>query len=296
MSQFARVKGERPITALAKIQLGANPVVAARNSQPRAIGTALVRTKQRATETVLDDFRLSGSCRVLFPRRQDKTLEAVLLNTSGGVTSGDRFDITAIASRGTSLTLTTQAAERAYKSVDGQPGRLNNTLTIQDGAQLDWLPQETIFFDGSSLARNLSIDIAASSRFLMVEPIVFGRTAMGETVRSATLTDRVDLRRDGRLIFADRISLTGDVQSHLDRPAIAGGARAMASILLAAPDAERHLEPLRDLLPPTCGVSLIRDGLLFARLLASDGHDLRAILNPVLRTLRGTDLPRTWML
>ena len=70
----------------------------------------------------------------------------------------------------------------------------------------------------------------------------------------------------------------------------------MAALLLAAPQADRFLDPLRNVLPETCGVSLIRDGLLFARLLAEDGHALRQTLILALRLLRGADLPRTWML
>ena len=284
------------IAALAQISPAQSPNL----PQPRAIGSALIKTKRRDTQTVLDDFRLSGSCRVLFPRRpshrRDPALEAVLLNTSGGVTGGDAFETDATAGTGTALTLTTQAAERAYRSIDARPGRIRTRLTLHDGARVDWLPQETILFDGSALTRSLTIHMAKNARLLMVEPMIFGRTAMGETIRDATLQDHISLYRDGQLVFADRVRLNGDVQAHLDRPAIAGGARAMAAILLAAPNAESHLDHMRGRLPPDCGVSLIRDGLLFARLLASDGHALRQILIPVLRALRGADLPRTWML
>lgn len=265
-------------------------------AQPRAIGTALIRTKRRGARTVLDDFRLSGSCRVLFPRRDAPGCEAVLLNTSGGVTGGDRFDVAAIAGPDTALTLTTQAAERAYRSNDALPGRIRTRLSLQDGARLDWLPQETILYQGAALDRALRIDMQGTSRLLLVEPMIFGRTAMGETVTSARLTDRISIRRDGRLLLEDRIRLTGNIQAQLNRPGLAGGARAMAALVYAGPDADTKLAPLRALLPETCGASLIRDGLLFARLLGEDGHALRQILLPALRALRGADLPRTWML
>lgn len=264
--------------------------------QPRAIGSALIKAKRRGAQTVLDDFRLSGSCRVLFPRRRDAVLEAVLLNTSGGVTGGDVLETVATAGAGTALTLTTQAAERAYRSIDTRPGRIQTRLTLDQGARIDWLPQETILFDGSALRRSLDIHMARDARLLMVEPMIFGRTAMGETLRNATLQDHITVFQGDQLVFADRVRLSGDVQAHLDRPAIAGGARATAAVLLAAPNAESYLDRLRGMLPDNCGASLIREGLLFARLLAPDGHALRQILIPVLRALRGADLPRTWML
>ena len=71
---------------------------------------------------------------------------------------------------------------------------------------------------------------------------------------------------------------------------------AWASVVLAAPDAERLLAPARALMPVTGGVSLVRDGLLFARLLAQDGFTLRETMLPLIRLLNGGDLPRTWMI
>lgn len=288
---------ESSITALAHIPPPARPG----DQQPRAIGTASLASKLRGEASVLEDLRLSGSSRVLFPhanyaRGRGAALQAVLLNTAGGITGGDRFEVTAQAQPHSHLTLTTQAAERAYRSIDAAPGRLDSTLTLHQHARLDWLPQETIVFEGAALHRSLTINMADTARFLMVEPVIFGRAAMGETVHAAEVFDRITVRRNTQMLFTDRVKLAGDVQSHLNRPAIAGGARAMATVLLASADAERHLEPLRALLPPTGGASLIRDGLLFARILAADGHELRRSLIPALTHLHGADLPRTWML
>ncbi|MDA5556605.1 urease accessory protein UreD [Shimia sp. MMG029] len=258
-------------------------------------------SKLRGAASVLDDLRLSGSSRVLFPhanypRGRTQALQAVLLNTAGGITGGDCFSVSASAGADSQLTITTQAAERAYRSIDAKPGQLETTLTLEENAQLDWLPQETILFDGASLSRSLTVTMHKTARFLMVEPLIFGRTAMGETLRKADIFDRITVTRDDELLFADRVKLSGNIQAHLDRPTIAGSARAMATILLAAPDAGRHLDKLRALLPATAGASEIRDGLLFARILAEDGHALRQSLIPALTLLHGADIPRTWML
>ena len=252
--------------------------------------------KLRAGRSHVAHLRLSGSSRTLFPQTRGPALDAVLLNTSGGITGGDRFDVSATARAGSHLTLTTQAAERAYRAVSQAPGYLQTTLTLEEDATLDWLPQETILFEGASLHRRLSVNMASTARLFLVEPLIFGRTAMGETLRDVRFNDRIEIRRDGRLVFADAIALSGDLEAQLDRPAIAAGARAMASLVIAAPDAEAALEPLRALLPRDCGASLIKPDLLFARLLATDGHALRQTLIPALETLRNCPLPRTWML
>ncbi len=244
----------------------------------------------------LDDLRSSGALKMLFPRCGAERVTGVMVNTAGGVTGGDRLNIAATAGADSRLTLTSQAAERIYRAQPGEVGQISTRLQLHDGARLDWLPQETILFDRSALNRSLQIDMAGDATALIVEPLVFGRAAMGETVSDAALHDRIHLRRDGKLIFADTLHLSGDVQAHLTRPAVAAGAGAMAGILFAGPQAETHLAPLRALMPPTGGVSLIRPGLLFARLLAPDSFVLRQTLVPVLTRLNGGALPRTWML
>ena len=69
----------------------------------------------------------------------------------------------------------------------------------------------------------------------------------------------------------------------------------MASVILVSEDADLFLDRLRGLLPETAGASLIRDGVLFARVLAPDGYVLRQSLVPVLKLLSDDALPRNWM-
>ncbi len=233
---------------------------------------------------------------MLFPRGPREVVQAVMLNTSGGVTGGDHLEAQITAGPGSALTVTSQAAERIYRSGDGRDGQVINRIAAETGATLHWLPQETIVFDGARLDRRLDIDLTDDAHFLMVEPILFGRLAMGETVQQAHIRDHITLRRGGKLIFADRTRLTDDVQALLDRAATGGSARAMASVLMVRPDAETMLPKLRALLPETGGATLLAPDILFARILAPDGHDLRTTLIPALHLLGGADLPRTWML
>ena len=246
--------------------------------------------------STLCDLRQSGALKVLFPDGDGPGLTGILLNTAGGVTGGDRLRLSAVAGTGGRLTLTTQAAERIYAARPGETAIVTTDLTIAAGARLDWLPQETILFDRAALRRGLSVAMAADATLLLVEPLVLGRPAMAETVRDARVSDVLRIRRDGALIYADRLALNGDLAATFSRRAVANGAGAAAQIVYAAPDAARHLAPLRGLLPSTAGASLAADGLLIARLLAPDAFDLRQALIPVLTLLRGDALPRSWML
>jgi urease accessory protein len=204
------------------------------------------------------------------------------------------------AEAGAALTVTSQACEKVYRARDGRAD-VAVSLNAAAGARIDWLPQETILFDGAALARTLEADLAEGARLLAVEAVVLGRTAMGETVRRGTLRDRWRIRRAGRLVFADDLRLEGAVAEIAAlAPTLAGG-RAFASLLLVADDAERFLAPVRAAMgPPSArmnGGASAFDGKLFARVVAADGLSLRRALLPAIAALRdGAPVPRVWRL
>lgn len=233
---------------------------------------------------------------MLFPRQSTSCRDAVLVNTAGGITGGDSFQLNVVVEPDCELTLTTQAAERAYRATGEDMGRVTNKLRVDGASCLNWLPQETILFDGSALSRSTHIDLSADARLLFCEPLVFGRLAMRETVNAARFQDRIRIFREGDPLFFDTVRLEGDLQAHLDRPFVANGARAMASLVYVGPDAVGHLDPLRAQLPKTAGASLLAEDTLVLRLLAADGYALRQTLIPVLKRLYRSDLPRCWMI
>lgn len=261
---------------------------------PRSIGALNLSTKCLDGHMGIDRLRTSGATKVAFARRKD-AVEAITLNTSGGLTGGDRFDATASAGPASRLILTTQAAERAYRSQSGT-ARVSTRLSVAKGAVLHWLPQELIVFDGASLDRRLDVDVAKGGEAVLVEPFVFGRRAMGETNVLGTFRDRITLSCNGAPVYRDRINLTGPISAHLDRPAIAGGMTALASALYFGPRAEALLALVRKLLPGTGGASLVMPNLLVIRLLANDSFLLRQSLVPVLACLTGAALPKSWSL
>ncbi len=259
----------------------------------RARGEVRLAVRRRGTKTALERLHQSGSAKALLPHDANAGLTAVLLNTAGGVTGGDHFRIDAAAAAGADLTLTTQTAERLYRALPGQIGRIETSLNAGEGSTLRWLPQETIAFNGAALDRTLSINLASDAGLLAVEPLILGRAAMGETVRSLTLRDRWIVRRDQKLIYADTLRLDGDIVSTTTKRGTFDGHLACASLIFAKTDAERRVTPLRDLLPASGGASLIRPGLLAARLVAPTGQDLRRHLIPILEYLGGP-LPQVW--
>lgn len=274
-------------------------------SPPRAVGEARLSTRLDKGRSRIATLRHGGSARLLFPRTVARALDAVLLNTAGGVTGGDRFTISLEARAGTHLRLATQAAERGYRApAAAAPGRIDVRLTAEPGAMLAWLPQETILFDGARVHRRIEADLAPDGTLIAVEPLVFGRTARGERLHSLAFRDHWRIRRAGTLVYADALRIEGDAEAILARRATLAGNRAMATLLCVAPDAEARLAPLRAGLPVTAGVmagvmagaSLIRPGVLAARIAAADGFALRRVLVPLLEGLCRGPLPKVWSL
>jgi urease accessory protein len=266
-------------------------------AQPRAQGAAsLCVAADDAGVTRIRDLRQSGSMKLAFPQTHRKDIEAILVNTAGGITGGDRFSIAADVQPDATLTLTTQAAERAYKAQPGETGQVTTTLTVAANARLNWLPQELILFDRCALTRGLEVSLATGARLLMVEPVVFGRVAMNEQLRDVMFQDRIRIWRAGLPLYADGMSLQGDAAARLARGAIADGAGAMASLVYVAPDASSHLAAIRALLPATAGASMLASDVLVLRQLAPDSLELRRALIPVLDRLTQNTLPTSWRL
>jgi len=285
-----RLPGDGPITCQTH-----RPELFQPAAQPRAIGRVGIGSKQGGARSTLATLHQSGAFKALFPRPLGPTLEAILINTAGGITGGDRFSTSLEVGADSRLSVTTQAAERAYRAQPGEIAQVRTRAQVATGARLDWLPQETILYNGASLQRKLRVDLAPSARLLLLEPLVFGRAAMGETLTDIRFRDRIEITREGAPLYTDALAFSGDATAQLARPGVADGAGAMASLILVAPEAEAHLDALRALMPATGGVSLIRPDLLAMRLLAPDSHALRQVLVPVLARLTDNAIPRSWM-
>jgi urease accessory protein len=235
-----------------------------------------------------------GPLRVRFPESGSGDLEAMIVNTAGGIAGGDRHHIEISAGHQARLTVTTAAAEKVYRSLEPD-SEIDVKLRVAEGARVYWLPQETILFDRARLRRSFEIELAGDASLVMAEAVVFGRAAMGETVEQGRFVDRWRLRHDERLIYADTMRLDGAISQRLAEPAVARGAIAMATVI-AAPGDEAMVERVRalaDHFSAEVGVSTW-NGLAMARLCAEDGARLRADLATVVAAFGGA-LPRLWL-
>lgn len=209
----------------------------------------------------------SDPCRVLFPQPEsDEPPQAVIVTTSGGLTDGDRVRLE-VEVEGGVATVTTQAAEKIYRAARAaeQPACIESALRVGAGATLEWLPQETIVFDGARLRRRVEADLADDARLLACEMVVLGRGASGERFTRGAVYDGWRLRRAGKLVWADALAFDGAP------PDLAGfgDATALATGILAGPDAARRLEASRAVVDggaARAGTTVV-NGVLLARFL-----------------------------
>lgn len=238
----------------------------------------------------------AGSLRVRFPNVADAAqLDAVMVNTAGGMAGGDRFDIDVEVGAGARLCITSAAAEKVYRSL-GPDARIGVKLAVGPGAALAWLPQETILFDRARLRRTIDLDLAADASVLLAEATVFGRSAMGEAVAYGHLLDRWRVRVAGALVLADTIRLDGAIALCLAESAVAAESAAVASVLKIPgnDEAVAAIRAMQQRFIGDVGVSTW-NGLALARLVACDGAALRHDLISVLTTWGAGSLPRLWL-
>lgn len=238
-----------------------------------------------------------GAAKVRLPK-DDKAVwpEAVLINTAGGLTGGDRFVVDIACEAKTAVTVTTQAAEKVYRSL-GSNADFNVNMRVSSGALLEWLPQETILFDGGRLRRETIVHLAKNAQFLGLEAMVFGRTAMGEAVRGGFLHDRWRVHQQGALVFSDDTRLDGAVQEMLNRPFAANAHRAVATLVSVSPNAGSLATKIQALAPSVTGLfgASAWDDVMVARFLNVTGQKLRSDLTLVLEVIRdGRALPKVW--
>jgi len=268
----------------------------------RAEGTCRIVIGGSKRGTRIMDLYQQSPIRVLFPRTgDDRRLEAVLVNTSGGVAGGDRFQLSVTALDGASIAVTTQAAEKVYQALDDS-AHITTKLTVRDGAKLAWLPQETIIFNHARIRRRTEIEVSPGSEVLALECLVLGRAARGERLSAGAITDIWNVRTNGGLQWAEAFRLTDDIFSRLSRKALLWDSTALATLLYFGPNLEDRLQLIRTQsvsFDCRCGATQV-GGMVVARFAARSSFELKAALRKLLQEL-GSDLasgpfrvPKMW--
>ena len=269
----------------------------------RSVGNGSLTVKLSNGRTRIDNLHQQGCSKIRLPRVHDVSgttvpAQVVLINSSGGMTGGDKLNWHFGLGNGTHLAITTQACERIYKSSNGE-AQTRVAIDAGDDTSLAWLPQETILYDQGRFKRTMEADLSKSCEALFVESVIFGRKAMLEVVEGGLFHDRWRIHHGGKLVHAEDFHVEGNINKALANNSVANGNSALATILLIAPRAEGLLNTVRQhigLSGDLQGDASFWNEKLLVRLLAPTSFMLRQKLIPLINLLNnGAPLPRSWV-
>lgn len=254
-----------------------------------ALHLAFARTGER---TVLRDNRHHGPLRVqkaLYPEGEG-VCQAIVLHPPSGIAGGDHLLISATVGAGAHAQLTTPGAGKWYRS-GGPEASQRLELTVEEGAALEWLPQETIVFDGARARMETRVRLAADSRFIGWDILCLGRAAAGERFEHGRFDLLCRVERGGAPIWLERGGFDG-ADPMLASPAGWAGHGVGGTLLCAFPDLPRQaaglLEALRAIAPDDGaghGITAL-PGVLVARYLGDNSEAARLWFARLWQTLR----------
>lgn len=270
-----------------------------RSQLQRSHGCATIDARHTERGTVLADLYQHANAKIRIPNTYEQSLQAVLVNTAGGIAGGDTLNWSVRAQADADIVVTTQACERVYGHAT-QTALVNNRINVFSGASCAWLPQETIIYNGALLHRTLTVDMAADASFLGIESIVLGRAHMGETLNVFELRDSWIIQRAGVPLYADVLRLDGIGDAMTSIAGLNGMTVLATMVFVAKPDGE-PIAAMRDRiaeLTPLGGIHIGVSGFdqhLVCRMLAPTSYALRQLLPNVLGAIDcGVHLPRIW--
>ena len=263
----------------------------------RSHGAARLAFANRDNRNSIVERYASAPVRILTPSVQGGIPEAVLANTSGGIAGGDTSHIDILVAQNAQALVTGQAAEKIYRSID-MPASIRTVIKIEDGSTLEYLPQESILFDGAKLNRAVNISLGARSCLLLSEMFVLGRWAMKEDFTRGIFLDRWSIDVAGQPIWREGLRVEGGLSSLSSSLGFAN-ARALATIFYAGANAAEVLGLARDVIGPMGGATIVR-GMLVVRMLGNEAGMLKQQLGEIISIIRAAalgrpaEVPRVW--
>ena len=263
----------------------------------RSHGAARLAFANRDNRNSIVERYASAPVRILTPSVQEGIPEAVLANTSGGIAGGDTSHVDILVAQNAQALVTGQAAEKIYRSID-MPASIRTVIKIEDGSTLEYLPQESILFDGAKLNRAVNISLGARSCLLLSEMFVLGRWAMNEDFTRGIFLDRWSIDVAGQPIWREGLRVEGGLSSLSSSLGFAN-ARALATIFYAGANAAEVLGLARDVIGPMGGATIVR-GMLVVRMLGNEAGMLKQQLGEIISIIRAAalgrpaEVPRVW--
>jgi urease accessory protein len=255
--------------------------------------------------TALHERRHTGPLRVQRPFYPEGAgvCHVYVLHPPGGLVGGDRLRIDVLAEAGAHALLTTPAAGKLYRSQGGCASQ-QQILRVANGARLEWLPQETIAFDGARAELTTRVELSGDAGFIGWEILCLGRPAAQERFLRGELRQSIEVVRDERLLYLERGAYAGG-SAVLRAPWGLGDQPVVGTLVCAVAGASACVDAAREIAAQplwTPGLAAISGWgeLLVARYLGPSAEQARELFTAVWRVLRPAllncevSLPRIW--
>lgn len=229
----------------------------------------------------------------------------VIVHPPGGVVGGDRLEISSYADTDANVQITTPGAAKWYKA-NGHVSYQRVQLDIKTGGSLEWLPQETIFFDHAHVELDHNVTLAKNSTYIGCEIFCFGRTAFGESFTDGRIRQQVNISRDDKLIWHEQLNLVGGSDGTRSPLILAG--KTVCATLIAVSDKTPSNDLIQTLREDAStiangsgyvGISQVKS-VLVARYLGDTSEVARKVMLKIWHNLRPAllgrkaEVPRMW--
>jgi urease accessory protein len=256
----------------------------------------------RAARTVLSARHHDGPLVIqkpLYPEGAE-VCHAIIVHPPAGIAGGDELEITARLEKKAHALMTTPGATKWYRSA-GPRAYQHIRFSVDSGACVEWLPQETIVFDGALAELRTNVQLFGDGCYIGWEILCLGRAGAGECFTKGEYRARTVIERDGKSIWLERAQLQGGSPALASPVVMAGQSVAGTFIAASSRFEDGLLELCRDARPLTgSGAVTAMPGLLVGRYLGASSEAVKnyfaqlwRVLRPVLAGRPAAE-PRIW--
>jgi urease accessory protein len=229
---------------------------------------------------------------------------AIVVHPPGGIVGGDELSIAANVNASAQAFITTPGAAKWYRA-NGKISRQRISLEVADHAALEWLPQETIFFNDAKVELQHTVELGVGATYIGADVLCFGRTASGEYFNTGKITQSYAIRRAGKLIWFEQGAIAGDGPL-MGSPLAMAGKTVCATLIAAGKTASPSLiDAMREQAAAindgnaSFGISQLKS-ILVARYLGDSSETAKRLMTEIWKMLRPMMLnreaaiPRIW--
>ena len=235
-----------------------------------------------------------GSSKALMPDFHENLKQLMLINTAGGITSGDEYDFK-FEIDSSNLCISTQAAEKIYSGF-GNPANLEINVNLLNNSNLFWLPKELILFNNCNLKRKINFNLSKDSNLLLCENIIFGRTSMKEKFEKGYFSDLWNIKIDNKLIHSEAINTGLFEKKYMKSFSTLNKNSAVATIIIVGNKFLNNVNNLSETLTNnenTTSNYSQWDNKLILRLLSKDSYNLKFAIDKILSYFfEGSKIPK----